>query len=156
MEYTRIPILIAVVLFVVAGSVLNLSYLKAGALFLMATFIYLTSIVIFIMLRCYHHLDKTAQRGLLIVIAALPLYTVRVIYLLLVEFGDIKFDPLVGDWRFVAGMGLTMEAGIVVLLIIIGVVIEPLVAVSKIARVLPTAKMDNTAEVGLDVSSSAC
>lgn len=139
MQYTRIPVLIAVVLFIVAGSILNLSYIRAGAMVLLVTFIYLSCIVILITYRCWNYLNKAAQKGLKIVMAALPLYAVRVIYLLLVEFGDIKFDPILGDWRFIAVMGLAMESGIVVLLITAGVVLEPLSVENRTNTILPTA-----------------
>ena len=53
------------------------------------------------------------------------LYAVGVIYLLLVEFGDMESDPIVRDWRFVAIMGLVMQSGIAIRHITAGVVMEP-------------------------------
>jgi hypothetical protein len=45
---------------------------------------------------------------------------------MLVEFSDTKFDPVIGDWRYLVGLGFAMEVGIVVLLVLAGIFIEPL------------------------------
>lgn len=92
----------------------------------MATFIYVTCIAILIVSRYRQKLVETARLGLWIALASLPLYTVRVVYLMLVEFGNVNFDPVIGDWRYLAGLGFAMEVGIVILLILVGVVVEPL------------------------------
>lgn len=126
LQYTRVPIAIAVILIITAGSILNLSFLKAGAIVLLATYVYIASIAIFIALSHKEQLIRAAQSGLLIVIASLPLYAVRAIYLMLVEFGDVKFDPVVGDWRYIVGLGFAMEVGIVILLVVAGIAVEPL------------------------------
>jgi hypothetical protein len=135
--YTRFPILAAVILFIVAGCVLNLTCIKAGAIVLMVTFVYLVIIVKYIMFRILQQLDKAAQRGFWFVVATLPLFLIRVIYLLLVEFGSVKFDPIIGDWQFLVGMGFAMEVGIAVLLIMARIATEPLAFGSETARVPP-------------------
>jgi hypothetical protein len=126
LQYTRLPLLIAVVLIIVAGSILNLSFLKAGASVITATFIYLCGIAVFISTtRLRNQLNANAQRSLWIALASLPLYTVRVIYLMLVEFGNVRFDPVIGDWRYLASLGFAMEVGIAVLLVMAGIAVEP-------------------------------
>lgn len=135
-QYTLIPVLVPVILIIVAGSVLNLSFLKADAVLLLATFIYLSRIAIYIASsRLRHELNVAGQRGLWILIASLPLYAVRVVYLLLIEFGDAKFDPIVGDLRFLIGMAFAMEVGIVVLLVAAGVIVEPFWGLTPEAQV---------------------
>jgi hypothetical protein len=125
LQYTRLPILLAVILIIVAGSVLNVSYLKAGAVVLAATFIYLSCTAIVILVsRLRKVLSAAGKRGLWLAIASLPFFAARVIYLLLVEFGNEEFDPVVGDWRWLVGMGFGMEVGIVVLLVAAGVALE--------------------------------
>jgi len=137
LQCMRFPIIAAVILFMVAGCILNLTCIKVGAIILMVTFVYLVIIVKYILFRILHQLERAAQRGLWFVVATLPLYLIRVIYLLLVEFGSIKFDPLIGDWQYLVGMGFAMEVGIVVLLVMARIAIEPLAFGSKAARVPP-------------------
>jgi len=126
LQFARIPVVIAAILIIIAGSILNLSLIKAGVAVLLATFVYVAFIAILIAFRYRQRLVKTAQLALWIAITSLPLYAVRVIYLMLVEFGDVKYDPVVGDWRFLAALGFAMEVGIVVLLVGAGVAVEPL------------------------------
>jgi hypothetical protein len=140
LQYTRVPIAVAVILIIVAGSILNLSLLKAGAVVILATFIYIGCIAIFIAPRYGERLVKNVQLGLWIAIASLPLYAVRVIYLMLVEFGDAKFDPVVGDSRYLIGLGFAMEVGIVVLLVVAGIAVAPLRGGTESDRILPIAK----------------
>ncbi len=148
LQYIRVPIIIAVTLIIVAASILNLSFLKAGAAVLLVTFIYVACVAILIAYRYRGRLVETAEIGLWIAIASLPLYAVRVIYLMLVEFGDIKFDPVVGDWRYLVGLGFAMEAGIVLLLVMAGIAVEPLRLREESDRTLPIARSINAA--GLD------
>lgn len=148
LQYIRAPIAIAVVLIVVAGSILNLSFLKAGALVLLATYVYVACIAIFIISRYQDRLVKSAHLGLRISVASLPLFAIRVVYLLLVEFGDIKFDPVVGDWRYLVGLGFTMEVGIVFLLVTAAIAIEPLHIRRDSEKTLPLARPINSARVG--------
>jgi hypothetical protein len=143
-----------VILIIIAGSILNLSFLKAGAVVLLATFVYVACIAMLIASRYRERLVKTAQLGLWITIASLPLYAVRVIYLMLVEFGDVKFDPVVGDWRFLASLGFAMEVGIVVILVVAGVVVEPLWVGREFAGRLPMAKNVQSADVNVKAVSS--
>jgi hypothetical protein len=143
-----------VILIIIAGSILNLSFLKAGAVVLLATFVYVACIAVLIALRYTERLVKTAQLGLWIAIASLPLYSVRVVYLMLVEFGDVKFDPVVGDWRFLASLGFAMEVGMVVFLVVAGVVVEPLWGGRESAGRLPMAKNVQSADANVKTMSS--
>jgi hypothetical protein len=150
LQYTRVPVVIAAVLIIVAGSILNLSYLKAGVVVLMATFIYLVCIAILAASRYRERLAMNAQIGLWIAIASLPLYTVRVVYLMLVEFGNVKFDPVIGDWRYFVVLGFAMEVGIVILLILAGVIVEPFWVRREFAESMPTARSGKSAEINLE------
>lgn len=73
---------------------------------------------------------------------------------MLVEFGSIEFSPVLGDWRFLAGMGLAMEVPILLLLMAAGIVVEPLEIGSRRFLRLPMARRDDSAEVRLDHSMS--
>jgi hypothetical protein len=143
LQYIRIPIVVAVILVIIAGSILNTSFLKAGAAVLLAAYVYLVFTAIFIAFRYKDQLIETAQYGLWIALASLPLYGIRMIYLMLVEFGDIKFDPVVGDWQYLVGLGFAMEVGIVVLLVLAGIAIEPLQIKRESDRIIPLAKPIN-------------
>ena len=155
LRLTRLPIIVAAVLFVVAGCILNTTLLKVGGLVLLATFVYVGSISIFIFATSYKKLlHASGQLGLRLTVATLPFYTVRVVYLVLVEFGSIKFSPVLGDWRFLAGMGLAMEVPILLLLMTAGIVVEPLEFGSRRFLRLPIARRDDSAEVRLDHSMS--
>jgi len=70
----------------------------------------------------------------------------------LVEFGSIKFSTVLGDWRFLAGMGLAVEVLILLLLMAAGIVVEPLEFGSRRFLRLPIARRDDSAEVRLDHS----
>jgi hypothetical protein len=144
-------ILLAVTLIIVAGSVLNISYLKAGAVVLLVTFIYLACLITFISTQSRKsELDRCSQQGLWFVIAALPFCAVRAIYLLLAVFGSEKYDPVIGDWQFLAGLGFAMEVVIVIFLIIAGVTIRPLQGQSKDAARLPMARGENSTDASLE------
>jgi hypothetical protein len=148
LQYTRVPIVFAVILIIIAGSILNLSLLEAGAVVILATFIYIGCIAIFIVTRYGERLVENVQLGLWMAIASLPLYAVRVIYLMLVEFGDAKFDPVVGDPRYFIGLGFAMEVGIVVLLVIAGIAVAPLRSGTEPDSILPMAKPVSSGGVG--------
>ena len=155
MRLTRLPIIVAAILFDVAGCILNTTLLKVGGLVLLATFVYVGSISIFIFATSHKKLLHTSgQLGLRLTVATLPFYAVRVVYLVLVEFGSIKFSPVLGDWRFLAGMGLAMEVPILLLLMTAGIVVEPLEFGSRMFLRLPIARRDESAEVRLDHSMS--
>jgi hypothetical protein len=147
LQYTRILVVIAAILIIISASILNLSYLKAGATVLLATFVYVTCIAMLIVSRYRQRLVKTSQLGFWIAIASLPLYAVRVIYLMLVEFGNVKFDPVIGDWRYLAGLAFAMEVGIVIFLIVAGVTVEPLWVRSEFDGSVPIARSGKSAEV---------
>ena len=116
-----------VILIIVAGSILNADLFKTGAIIIVVTFVYFACITMFILTtRHISQLDWSGQRGLRLTIATLPLFAIRSVYLLLVVFGPVKFDPVIGDWRFLVGMELAMELGIVILLMLAGVVAQPL------------------------------
>ena len=148
LRYTRAPILMAVILIIVAGSTLNLSFLKAGAILLLDTYVHLACVTTLITSRYRGKFTKPAQIGILAAIASLPLYGVRAVYLLLVEFAGVKFDPIVGDWRYLTGLGFAMEVGIVVLLVIAGIAIEPLHIGRGFGEMLPVAKPMKAADFG--------
>lgn len=121
---------------------------------LLATFVYVACIAMLIASRYREQLVKTAQLGLLITIVSLPPYAVRAVYLMLVEFGDVKFDPVVGDWRFLASLGFAMEVVIVVLLVVAGVVVEPFWVGREFAGRLPMAENVQSADVNVKTVSS--
>lgn len=155
LRLTRAPIIASAVLFVIAGCILNTTVLKAGSLVLLAAFVYVAGISIFISVTGYKQLLHTSgQLGLWLVVATLPFYTVRVVYLVLVEFGSIRFNPVLGDWRFLAAMGLAMEVPILLLLMIAGVVVEPLEFGSQRFLRLPSARQGDSTEARLDGSMS--
>ena len=155
LQCTRLLVAVAVALIIVAGSILNLSFLKAGAVVLLATFIYVACIVMLIVSRYRQRLDMTAQVGLWIAIASFPLYTVRVIYFMLVEFGNVEFDPVIGAWRYLVCLGFTMEVGIVILLILAGVAVEPWWIGMKFDRSMPRARSGKSAEVDVEEAPPA-
>lgn len=154
LKYTRVPIVIAVILIIIAASILNLSLLKAGVVVILAMFIYIACIAIFIATWYGERLVKNMQLGLWIAIASLPLYAVRVIYLMLVEFGDAKFDPVVGDPRYLIGLGFAMEVGIVVLLVMAGIAVAPLWSGTEPDRILPMTKPVSSGGIGNEGISS--
>lgn len=78
-----------------------------------------------------HKLTRAGQIGLWIAVCSLPMYVIRVTYLLLVEFGSVRFSPVFGDWHIMAGMGFAMEVIIIALLVAGGLFVEPLTGVNE-------------------------
>jgi hypothetical protein len=77
--------------------------------------------------RIRQKLTASGRKALFVAIAILPFLVVRITYLLLVEFGSVIFSPILGNWRFQAGMGFAMEVAIMILLIVGRTVMQPLV-----------------------------
>jgi hypothetical protein len=75
-------------------------------------------------------LPASGKRGTLLVLLALPFLLVRVVYFLLLEYGDPKFNPVSGDVRILAGMGLLMEIIIVIILLAARAMAEPIEGVA--------------------------
>ena len=78
----RLPIVIAVILIIVAGFILNLTIFKVGVLVLLGAFIYLAALMIWIAFgNTRHKLNKAGQTGLWIAVCTLPIYVIRIVYL---------------------------------------------------------------------------
>jgi hypothetical protein len=126
LNWTRLPIFIGIVLICVAGGILNTALLKAGAVMILVAFVYLVTILIVLSLNGqYKDLPIEGQRGVMLVVAALPFYVIRMVYMMLGDFGNVKYSPAIGDWKMAVGLEFVMEIVIVILLISAMVVVQP-------------------------------
>lgn len=148
--YIRWLITAGILLIIISGFTLRISILKAGAAAIVLAFAIVACATTYFAIPQYMaRIGTPGQRALWLAFATLPFYAVRSVYLLLAVFGTDKFDPVLGDWRYLVGMGLSMEMGIVVLLIAAGVVVEPLRPGRKVAEDLMMRRDEATTEFGL-------
>lgn len=70
-------------------------------------------------------LPEAGHRCVLLVLAALPFFIVRIAYMLLAQYGPPKFNPANGDVGVMVGMGLLMEIVIMIILLSARAVAEP-------------------------------
>jgi len=126
LEWTRLPIITAILPIMIAGCIVNMTYLRTGGIVLVAACLYLTVIVTVIVTVHLTRLPKAGQTGLCVVVAALPLYLVKVVYLPLSKFGSVNFSPAIGDWRMQVGMQFFIEISTVLVLTAANLVVEPI------------------------------
>ncbi|KAF1988997.1 hypothetical protein K402DRAFT_418832 [Aulographum hederae CBS 113979] len=127
LQCARIPILAAIVLFIVGGCILEPACFKAGAVLLLAALVYLILISGYMGFQIYgNFFSRRERKSLVILFATLPFFVIRIFYLLLVQFGPQQFNPLIGDWRVMVGMGFFSELCIVAGLMGAGIMVEPI------------------------------
>jgi hypothetical protein len=72
-------------------------------------------------------LPKNGQNAIWLIIAALPFYVVRLVYMMLADFSHgFKYSPAVGDWKLMVGLGFVMEIVIVCFLTAAMLVAQPI------------------------------
>jgi hypothetical protein len=114
------------ILIIVAASLLILTLFRAGAIVLLVGFACLTLLLLWLASgKATFTIAADGMKALRVAVATVPFFVIRQAYLLLVEFGSLKFNPVLGDWRYVAGMDLMPELSIMVILISAVCIVEP-------------------------------
>ncbi|KIW02969.1 uncharacterized protein PV09_05630 [Verruconis gallopava] len=136
LQWIRLPIIVAVVLIVLAGSLVNITLMKSGACIILAIFAFLIAILLYLVLAGHFRtMPPAAQHALRCVAAAVPFYAVRITYMMLGNFGGIKYSPAVGDWKLAVGLEFVMEIAIVFLLITASLFAQPIIGNRKDRRI---------------------
>ena len=103
----------------------NLACTIAGSVVFVITFVFAGCLAIWLKV-CYRDiLPEAGNRCVLLVLVSLPFYAVRIAYLLVVEYGPVKYSPVLGDTGAIVGMGILMEIFIISLLLAARAVAEP-------------------------------
>ena len=126
-RWSTIPVLIAAIIIGVAGGLVNTTLVKVGAAIILAAFVYFVLLFAYIVLRSeITALPENGRRAVWLMIAALPFYVVRLVYLMLADFGSVKYSPAIGDWKLTVGLEFLMEILIVILLQTAELIAQPL------------------------------
>lgn len=122
----RFPIFIAIVLATVGGCIDIHPIGEAGSVVLVVTFAFVCGLVAWLAINSHSILPIAGYRGVLLTLFALPFLLVRIVYFLLLEYGQSKFSPASGNVGILAGMSLTMEILAVIVLLAARAVVEPI------------------------------
>ncbi|KAE8352182.1 hypothetical protein BDV28DRAFT_149274 [Aspergillus coremiiformis] len=125
LQVFRFLVLFSIVLIVVGGSVENHACRVVGSVALVLTFAFGYGLFFFVAVAYRTILPRAGHRCVLIVLTALPFFVVRIVYMLLAQFGPSKFSSATGDGSVMVGMGLLMEILIIIILFSARAVAEP-------------------------------
>ena len=121
--------ILAIAVVVTAGCLLNRTVYYVGAIMIILIYLFLSSVLCYLLFskrRGSMRFDPAARTGLTLLSLTTPFYITRLVYLALVIFASMAiYNPVVGDWRYVAGMEFAMEVPIVLLLLASSLVVEP-------------------------------
>jgi hypothetical protein len=93
---------------------------------ILAAFVYLVLIMVFLFISGHiKSLPREGRRGVLVMAAALPFYVVRMVYMMLGDFGNVRYSPAIGDWKMAVGLEFVMEIVIVALLMGTTILVQP-------------------------------
>ncbi|KAF7592233.1 hypothetical protein BBP40_000505 [Aspergillus hancockii] len=126
LHFYRFPVFIGIVLIVVGGSMDILACKIVGSVALVLIFAFGCGLFAWMAVAYRPILPKEGHRCILLVLTTLPLFVVRIAYMLLAQYGPSKFNPAVGDVGVMVGMGLLMELVIMVILLSARAAAEPI------------------------------
>lgn len=115
----RIPIVVAIILYIIASNVGSIStyhaLIRAGATVLLAVYLLILSICIYTGLIFRRLTNNMSSTPFLLLALSLPFFFIRMLYLVLGAFvaDNGAFVIIWGDWRIFVGMSLCMEAVLV-------------------------------------------
>lgn len=90
------------------------------------TFAFVIGLVLWIAIAYRTVLPRNSHRGVMLVLASLPVLAVRVAYFLLSEYGSEEFNADTGKEVIKVGMGLLLEIIATVLLLLSRGMMEPI------------------------------
>ncbi|OGM50620.1 hypothetical protein ABOM_000645 [Aspergillus bombycis] len=122
----RFPVFFGIVLIVVGDSAAVYACKVVGSVLLVLIFALGCGLFGWMAVAYRSVLPRAGHRCVLLVLAALPFFVVRIAYMLLAQYGPQRFDPAHGDERVMVGMGLLMEILIMIILLSARAVAEPI------------------------------
>ncbi|KAG2414601.1 hypothetical protein HFD88_003792 [Aspergillus terreus] len=125
LHFFRFPVFFGIVLFIVAACTGVRACAIAGAIVLVLAFAFAVCLTAWLAVGYRKVLPAAGRRCVLLVLCAIPFYTVRIAYVLLADFGLEKYKIGSGNIGVMVGMGLLMELGIIALLFAARAVAEP-------------------------------
>jgi len=126
LHFFRFPIFISLVA-VIVGRCINIRAGDiAGSIVFAISFISFCGYIAILAVKSRAYFTVTGYQGVLLALAALPFLAVRVIYFLLGEYGPPGLKQVNGDSCVAVGMGLLMEAIVVLILFTARLVMEPI------------------------------
>ncbi|KAB8073442.1 hypothetical protein BDV29DRAFT_157632 [Aspergillus leporis] len=117
---------------------------EAGLLLLVVAFAFVCGLTAWLAVKARAVLPASGQRETLLVLLALLFLLVRVVYFLLLGYGDPKFNHASGDVCILAGMGLLMKIFIVIILLAAHAMTETIDGVAGNKRVAASCDVDRT------------
>ena len=115
-----------IVLIVVGESAAVYACKVVGSVLLVLIFAFGCGLFSWLAVAYHSVLPRAGYRCVLLVLAALPFFVVRIAYMLLAQYGPRRFDPANGDGGVMVGMGLLMEIMIMIILLSARAVAEPI------------------------------
>ncbi|KAB8234075.1 uncharacterized protein BDW43DRAFT_310434 [Aspergillus alliaceus] len=125
LHFFRFPVFFGVVLIVVGESADVYACKVVGSVVLVLIFAFGCGLFVWVAVAYRTLLPEAGHRCVLLVLAALPFFIVRIAYMLLAQYGPPKFNPANGDVGVMVGMGLLMEIVIMIILLSARAVAEP-------------------------------
>ncbi|BCS10677.1 hypothetical protein AKAW_08415 [Aspergillus luchuensis IFO 4308] len=125
LHFFRFPVFFGIVLLIVAACTGIRACALAGAIVLLLAFAVGVFLTAWLAIGYRTVLPACGRHCVLLVLCAVPMYTVRIAYALLTEFGPTTFKSGHEQVRVTVGMGLLMELAIITLLFAARTVAEP-------------------------------
>lgn len=126
LHFFRFPVFFGIVLIVVGESAAVYACKVVGSVLLVLIFAFGCGLFSWCAVAYRSVLPRAGHRCVLLVLAALPFFVVRIAYMLLAQYGPRRFDPANGDGGVMVGMGLLMEIVIMIILLSARAVAEPI------------------------------
>ncbi|UCK59023.1 hypothetical protein AFCA_001852 [Aspergillus flavus] len=126
LHFFRFPVFFGIVLIVVGESAAVYACKVVGSVLLVLIFAFGCGLFSWLAVAYRSVLPRAGHRCVLLVLAALPFFVVRIAYMLLAQYGPRRFDPANGDGGVMVGMGLLMEIMIMIILLSARAVAEPI------------------------------
>ncbi|GKZ36316.1 hypothetical protein AbraIFM66950_007350 [Aspergillus brasiliensis] len=125
LHFFRFPVFFGIVLLIVAAGTGIRACALAGAIVLVLAFALAVFLTMWLTIGYRTVLPAAGRHCVLLVLCAVPMYTVRIAYLLLTEYGPARFKSGHEQVGVTVGMGLLMELAIITLLFAARAVAEP-------------------------------
>ena len=126
LHFFRFPVFFGIVLIVVGESAAVYACKVVGSVLLVLIFAFGCGLFGWMAVAYRSILPRAGHRCILLVLATLPFFVVRIAYMLLAQYGPQRFDPANGDEGVMVGMGLLMEILIMIILLSARAVAEPI------------------------------
>ncbi|KAB8266042.1 hypothetical protein BDV32DRAFT_143776 [Aspergillus pseudonomiae] len=126
LHFFRFPVFFGIVLIVVGESAAVYACEVLGSVLLVLIFAFGCGLFGWMAVAYRSILPRAGHRCILLVLATLPFFVVKIAYMLLAQYGPQRFDPANGDEGVMVGMGLLMEILIMIILLSARAVAEPI------------------------------